>query len=76
MDYGYYQDACDNGLGDYRTFKIATHKARKAHLCVRCGGWIDPGQKYEQIVWLDDGIFRIDNTHLVWRECENSEMAT
>lgn len=73
MDYGDYQDVCDNGLGYYRIFKVATHKARKAHLCVRCSGWIDPGQKYEQLVWLDGGIFRIDNSHMDRQECVQTQ---
>lgn len=57
------RDWQDDGAPDIVTLSQSTHKARRPHICdcnLRgCRGGIEVGERYERLVFLEDGRFSI-----------------
>ena len=60
---------------DYPTVVVLSHKhhtARTTHTCSVCKSDIEPGQRYEKMVMLEDDEFRILKQHDDLCECEQT----
>jgi hypothetical protein len=50
---------------DWRTLRYSTHTARIPHHCDTCDCLIQPGQRYQIMVALDEGEFKIWRHHVM-----------
>lgn len=57
---------------DWRTLRQSTHTARTPHHCDTCDCLIQPGQRYQIMVALDEGEFKIWRNHIMG-ECQFRE---